>query len=247
VGDVKLKLLISVKDYREALKIKDSRFNILDIKNPAEGSLGANFPQQINKIRRLYSGFPISAAGGDMPNLPGLASLVSYGLANCRVDYIKIGLYGPKETEEAVYLLQNVKSAVRESGYSPNIIAVSYADYAENNTLNPLFLPEIAAKADIDGVMIDTLNKSGKNLFDFMEVDELKKFVSSSAESGLLNALAGSLKAEDIDLLMEIGADIIGFRGAVCRKNNRLSEISPEKIDSLYKLINRKSRDNVRT
>lgn len=241
-----MKLLISIKDYREALKIKDSRFDILDIKNPAEGSLGANFPSEINKIRRLYRDFPLSAAGGDMPDLPGLASLASYGLANCRVDYIKIGLYGPREPEDAVYLLQNVKSAVRESGQNPDIIAVSYADYAENSTLNPMLLPEIAVKADIDGVMIDTLNKRGKNLFNFMDVDDLKDFVSSSGESGLISALAGSLKAEDIDLLMEIGADIIGFRGAVCRDNNRMSEISPEKIDNLYRLISRKNRDNVR-
>ncbi len=247
MGDVKLKLLISIKDYREALKIKDSKFDILDIKNPAEGSLGANFPPEINKIRRLYSDFPLSAAGGDMPDLPGVASLASYGLANCGVDYIKIGLYGPDNLQSAVYLLKNVKRAVSESGFSPDIIAVSYADYAENNTVNPLLLPEIAVKADIDGVMIDTLNKSGKNLFDFMDVDDLKKFVSSSAESDLLSALAGSLKAADIDLLMEIDADIIGFRGAVCRENNRLSEISPEKIDNLYNLISRKSRDNVWT
>ncbi|MGM0603293.1 MAG: (5-formylfuran-3-yl)methyl phosphate synthase [Bacillota bacterium] len=242
-----MKLLISIKDYREALKIRESSFDILDIKNPTEGSLGANFPSEISKIRRYYRDFPISAAAGDMPNLPGLASLASFGLANCRVDYIKIGLYGPREPEEAVYLLQNVKSAVRESDYRPSIIAAAYADFAENSTLNPLLLPEIAVKSGIDGVMIDTLNKSGKNLFDFLSYDDLKTFVSQSAEAGLLNALAGSLKAEDIDLLLEIGTDIVGFRGAVCRDNDRMSEISPEKIDHLYSLINRRSLHNVQS
>jgi len=71
---VKLKLLISIKSVEEALIVKNSKFDILDIKNPAEGSLGANFPGVIKEIIERSPNRVISAAGGDLPGLPGLSS-----------------------------------------------------------------------------------------------------------------------------------------------------------------------------
>ncbi len=236
---VNLKLLVSIKSLAEAEKIKKADFDILDIKNPAEGSLGANYPGVIKSIRDEYSGFPISAAGGDLPGQSGIASQVSFALASLKVDYIKLGLYGFKNIETAVLMLKEAEKAVKLSGNKIKLIAAAYADYKENNTINPLYLNEIAFKTEIDGIMIDTLNKSGKNLFDFLKLGELKRFAEQAKKAEVFSALAGSLKSEDLPILREIDPDIIGFRGAVCENKDRTAAISSAKINSLYQKINK--------
>lgn len=236
---VNLKLLVSIKSLAEAEKIKKADFDILDIKNPAEGSLGANYPGVIKSIRDEYSGFPISAAGGDLPGHSGIASQVSFALASLKVDYIKLGLYGFKNIETAVLMLKEAEKAVKLSGNKIKLIAAAYADYKENNTINPLYLNEIAFKTEIDGIMIDTLNKSGKNLFDFLKLGELKRFAEQAKKAEVFSALAGSLKSEDLPILREIDPDIIGFRGAVCENKDRTAAISSAKINSLYQKINK--------
>jgi len=235
---VNLKLLVSIKSLAEAEKIKSANFDILDIKNPDEGSLGANYPGVIKSIREEYSEFPVSAAGGDLPGQSGIASQVSFALASLKVDYIKLGLYGFKSIESAVLMLEEAIKAVKLSGNQIKLIAAAYADYQENNTINPLFLNEIAFKTNIDGIMIDTLNKSGKNLFSFLKVDDLKSFVKQAKKAEVFSALAGSLKSEDLPILREINPNIIGFRGAVCENKDRTADISTAKIYSLYQKIN---------
>ncbi|RQD70427.1 MAG: hypothetical protein D5S01_10355 [Halanaerobium sp. MSAO_Bac5] len=236
-----MKLLISVESIAEAKKIKNSNFDILDIKNPQEGSLGVNFPHVIKGIRDEFPDFPLSAAGGDLPELPGLVSQVAFGLAHLNLDYIKLGLYGLQDFEAALNILREAKRAVEMSNAkNTKIIAAAYADFREENTFSPFLLNELAAETRIDGVMIDTLNKKDKNLFSFLKEKELKTFVNDAKKFNLITALAGSLKVNDLDKLQNIEADIIGFRGAVCKNDDRSAEISPEKIDFLYKKMNRR-------
>nr|WP_255666653.1 (5-formylfuran-3-yl)methyl phosphate synthase [Halanaerobium polyolivorans] len=238
---MQVKLLISVESIAEAKKIKNSNFDILDIKNPQEGSLGVNFPHVIKGIRDEFPDFPLSAAGGDLPELPGLVSQVAFGLAHLNLDYIKLGLYGLQDFEAALNILREAKRAVEMSNAkNTKIIAAAYADFREENTFSPFLLNELAAETRIDGVMIDTLNKKDKNLFSFLKEKELKTFVNDAKKFNLITALAGSLKVNDLDKFQNIEADIIGFRGAVCKNDDRSAEISPEKIDSLYKKMNRR-------
>ncbi len=92
-----MKLMISVVSSEEASAALSGGAEILDVKNPAEGSLGANFPDTIREIRTLApEAVRVSAAIGDMPNLPGTAALAALGAASCKVDYVKVGLLGPK-------------------------------------------------------------------------------------------------------------------------------------------------------
>ena len=237
MGDVNLKLLISIRSFEEAVMIKDCNFDILDIKNPAEGSLGANYPVVIKKIVENIDDYPISAAGGDLDNKIGAASLITYGLAHTDVDYIKLGLYGVRKKEKAKKLLDESVNALKLSGKQCRLIATAYADFREKDTLSPFVLNELAFETGIDGVMIDTLNKEGKNIFDYLSIAELNSFIMKAEQAGVLSALAGSLRIHHLKKLKKIGPDIIGFRGAVCAGNERTSEISAEKINDLYEKI----------
>src|SRR6185295_9594756 len=77
-----MKLLVSVVDAAEAAAAAAAGADIVDVKNPAEGSLGAPSPAVIERVRAAVPpALPVSVAIGDMPNLPGTAALAALGAA----------------------------------------------------------------------------------------------------------------------------------------------------------------------
>ena len=102
-----MKLLVSVVDAAEARLAVAGGVDVVDVKNPAEGSLGAPAPAVIAAVRRvLPAELPLSAAIGDLPALPGTAALAALGAARSGAAYVKIGLWGSTTTEEAVAVLR---------------------------------------------------------------------------------------------------------------------------------------------
>ena len=143
-----MRLMISVTSEEEAREALLGEAEILDVKNPAEGSLGAQSPEVIRNIKTLSTGsVEVSAAIGDMPNLPGTAALAALGATSCGVDYVKVGLYGTRSEAEAESLLCEVQKAVRS--FDASVIAAAYADYQRAGTLNPECLPRLAASAGV--------------------------------------------------------------------------------------------------
>ena len=53
--------------------------------------------------------------------------------------------------------------------------------------------------------------------------EELKAFVDAAHDRNLLAALAGSLETKDLLRVHRLGADIVGVRGAVCARKDRVS------------------------
>ena len=235
-----MKLLVSVADRSEALESVKGGAHIIDVKNPKEGSLGANFPRVIREIKDIIpDNIELSATIGDMPNLPGTAALAALGAAVSGVKYVKIGLFGVKTIEDSTKMLTEVVRATKDYDKRLKIIASGYADYKTVGCINPLKLPEIAYKADADGVLIDVKIKNGKsNLFNFFKNNELRNFITQAHSYNLLVALAGSLKKHDIRLVYNLGSDIIGFRGALCTNIDRLNgKLEMEKVIEFEKEI----------
>ena len=68
--------------------------DIVDVKNPKEGSLGANFPWIISSVKEsINSGKPISATIGDFNFKPGTASLAALGAAGRRCRFISRSVF----------------------------------------------------------------------------------------------------------------------------------------------------------
>lgn len=241
-----MKLLVSVVNKREALEAIKGGAHIVDVKNPKEGSLGANFPRVIRQVKEVVpDNVEASATIGDMPNLPGTASLAALGATVSGVDYVKVGLFGVKTSAEATILMREVCRAVKDCNDASKVIAAGYADFNKVGCLNPLKLPRVACKAEADGVMIDVKMKNSESkLFGFLGDKELKKFVDEAHNFNLIGALAGSLDKQDVPLLCDLGADVVGVRRAVCSKRDRLNgEVQRKAVSEFAKEI-RKCEQN---
>jgi len=234
-----MQLLISVVNENEAKAAAAGGADIVDVKNPREGALGANFPHVIRRVRQFTpSAIPVSVAIGDAPDKPGATSLAALGASVCDVQYVKVGLYGTRTAHRAVSLLKEVCRAVREYDSGIKIIAAAYADAHIIGALPALESPLVSLEAGADGCMLDTAIKDGSTLFSHLGEDELWGFVQNCHEKELLCALAGSLGEADIPRLSKIGPDIIGFRGAACTKSDRIKGVvKRNQVERLKNLI----------
>ena len=234
-----MRLLVSVVNEKECRRVTAvSREIIIDIKNPKEGSLGASFPYVIKKIKKVIpAGVEISAAVGDVPNLAGTVSLAALGAAVCGVDYVKVGLMGPKTEKEALYLMENVVKTIKEFEKSIKVVVAGYADYKRVGTLDPLSVLRVAYYSKADAVMLDTAIKDGKKITEFLEISFLRNFIRLARKKKLLTALAGSLGREDVHTVYEIGADVFGVRGAVCERRNREASLKEDLVRQLFEEI----------
>ncbi|ENN95838.1 hypothetical protein J422_05578 [Methanocaldococcus villosus KIN24-T80] len=217
-------LLVSPINKEEAIEAIEGGADIIDVKNPKEGSLGANFPWIIREIREVTPRhLLVSATVGDVPYKPGTVSLAALGAAMSGADYIKVGLYGVKNYNQAVDLMKHVVKAVKDYDADKIVVAAGYADAYRVNAVDPLIIPKIARDSGADVAMIDTAIKDGKTLFDFLNKEILEEFVDESHSYGLKCALAGSIKKEHIPILKSIKTDIVGVRGAACKGGDRNS------------------------
>ncbi len=225
---------MSPKNREEALSALEGGADIIDVKNPKEGALGANFPWIISKIRdSIPSKIKISAAIGDFPNLPGSASLAVRGALDAGADIVKVGIREPEELEEVTYFMKKATKSLKEASKSAKIVACGYGDYKRSGTVKPGILLEAAQESDADIAMLDTLKKDGKPLTDFLSLKKLKEFVEDAHSRGLQASLAGSLGIEEIQKIKDIHPDIIGVRGAVCEGKDRKNNISESLVRNL--------------
>ena len=212
-----MRLLVSPINTEEAEAAMAGGADILDVKNPKEGSLGANFPWVIRSVAEVSSGrVPISATIGDFDYKPGTASLAALGAAFSGADYIKVGLLKIENQEQAGDMLGNIARSVKEFGAEKKLVAAAYSDHSRVGSISPMDLPEVAAECGADVVMVDTAVKDGKSTFEFMTESQIADFIDLGHDFGLEVAIAGTIKFEDLDLLKRVAPEIVGVRGAVC-------------------------------
>jgi uncharacterized protein (UPF0264 family) len=232
-----MKLLVSPINVEEAKICKLGGADIIDVKNPKEGSLGANFPWMIKAVKQAAGHIPVSATIGDFNYKPGTASLAALGAAVSGADYIKVGLYDIHTNDQALDMMTKIVRAVKDFDENKKVVASGYSDYKRINSISPFELPAIGREAGVDVVMMDTGIKDGRSTFEFLNEEELTEFVSISRDHGLQTALAGTIKFEDIPALKRISPDIIGVRGCVCG-GDRNSTIKKELVEKLMMAIN---------
>ncbi|MFE1025760.1 (5-formylfuran-3-yl)methyl phosphate synthase [Streptomyces sp. NPDC058818] len=241
-------LLISPDGVDEALDCAKAaeHLDIVDVKKPDEGSLGANFPWVIREIRMAVpADKPVSATVGDVPYKPGTVAQAALGAAVSGATYIKVGLYGCTTPEQAVDVMRGVVRAVKDYRADAFVVASGYADAHRIGCVNPLALPDIARRSGCDAAMLDTAVKDGTRLFDHLPPDVCAQFVRRAHDAGLLAALAGSVKVGDLGELTRIETDIVGVRGAVCEGGDRdAGRIQPHLVAAFRAEMDRHVREH---
>jgi (5-formylfuran-3-yl)methyl phosphate synthase len=230
-----MKLLVSVVDAGEARAAAAAGADIVDVKNPAEGSLGAPSPATIAAVRAVTPAeVPVSAAIGDMPNLPGTAALAALGAASSGATFVKVGLWGTTTEGAAVALLRAVSAGVADVPGTV-VVAAAYADArrAEHPPLAPELLPRVARAAGVGVILLDTLVKDGRGLLEWLSPAALASLVADAHAADLEVALAGALREEDLAVVRDTGADIAGVRSAACADGRRSGPLEAARVRAL--------------
>ncbi|QFY44236.1 hypothetical protein F6R98_17675 [Candidatus Methylospira mobilis] len=224
-------MLASVTSLTEARIALAAGVDIIDLKAPEKGALGA---LPIEVVREIVAGIdgacPVSATIGDQPLLPEpvLASVLQ--MAATGVDFVKIGFFTGGDMQATLDTLAPAASG------GLRLIAVLFGDRQPEIT----WLDAIAA-AGFRGVMLDTQDKQQGSLLNCRSFDFLKDFVSAARARGLLCGLAGSLRKTDISALLPLAPDYLGFRGALCVGSRRTDRIDENSVLEIRNLITARS------
>ena len=218
--------LASIRSLEEARLISPMLPDIVDIKEPDEGALGAVATEEIVKIVTYLEGKrPISATIGDQPMTASVIDKAIRRIANTGVDYIKVGLPPSSAMMSVIQSLQTIKTY--------RVIAVLFAD---KMTYNPQLIPLLKA-AGFVGVMVDTAMKTGHTLCDYWSLSQLEVFIEQTKRYQLLTGLAGALRWQDIAPLQLLAPDYIGFRSALCVGQDRQQKISLSQVKQIQKEV----------
>jgi uncharacterized protein (UPF0264 family) len=212
--------LASVNSLEEAKIVLAGGADVIDLKDPASGVLGAAPLATIREVVKFVAGRRlVSATIGDLPSDPAIVGPAIEATWACGVDIVKVGLFQPDSHAP----LLNTLAAQARKGL--RIVVVMFADREPDFALiNDL------ADCGIAGVMLDTADKQGKSLRSYCTETQLADFVRQGKALGLMTGLAGSLRLDDIEPLLAIGPDHLGFRGALCLGNSRQQAIEPTAV-----------------
>ena len=228
--------LASVSSLAEARIVHAAGVDVIDLKNPAQGPLGAVDPAVAREVAAALAprkgagdglGAPVlSAAIGD---LPVYAAELEAAVARMRAlgpALIKVGIADPALSRFTL------KALARLAGENIPVVLVFYAEsYPGAVDFHPL------AGAGVKGVMLDTREKANGNLRRKLAHGVLARFVAESQGAGLIAGLAGSLGPEDIAPLLPLAPDYLGFRGALCEQGRREGVLTAARVAALRKLI----------
>jgi uncharacterized protein (UPF0264 family) len=203
-------MLASVRTLQEAWLALELGADLIDLKEPSRGALGALDHAAVRVMVGAIGGRrPVSATIGDQPEMEPRSMLAAVGqMAGTGVDYIKIGFFAHRRARECVRALAGRARATR-------LIAVVLADEPWTFDSVPsreahrqhLHLPDLldeAAASGFAGAMLDTGTKDGRSLRDWRDAAQLACFVDRARGAGLLTGLAGSLGERDVPPLAAV-------------------------------------------
>ncbi|MEO3998317.1 (5-formylfuran-3-yl)methyl phosphate synthase [Mesorhizobium sp. CAU 1732] len=220
------KMLASVADLAETEIAVSGGADIIDLKDPKAGALGAAAIEIIRQaVQKIAGRCATSAVCGDLPMEPETIPVTAEEIAATGVDYVKIGFF-PSPNANAC------AAALAPLGERTKLIAVLFADREPDFGLLDVF-----ARHGFHGAMVDTADKAGGRLLDHMPPERIPIFVNRARSLGLKVGLSGSLEAPDIPRLLPFAPDFLGFRGALCDRSQRTASINKQAVEHIRSLV----------
>jgi len=234
-----VQLLVSVRSVQEAAAALAGGADIIDIKEPSHGSLGAAAPDVIDEItqfvRRSSSATILSAAMGEvgahLPNETDTAAVPARVTGH--LDFLKCGLSGLQSGNDTVSWKQSW-TRFRNRCSHPDTrcrwVAVSYADFERSRSPAPIEVLEEGKAVGSPILLIDTFTKDGTTLVDWLTKTQLHELRAATNAAGMKLALAGRINAELLPEISEYAPDIIAIRGAACERGDRGATVTAERV-----------------
>jgi len=216
-------LLTSVRNVEEALQAAAAGADLIDLKEPRAGALGALPAQTVREVvrtvRARWPGRLLSATIGDLaPAEHAAMVLMANTIGKCGVDYVKVGVAPGHHAREALQRL---------AALPWRVVPVFLADHGVD-----LALVEAACALGFPAVMADTADKRAGCLFDCVDMARLAAMVTLARRHGAKVGLAGSLRLDHLPQLRALAPDFAGFRGALC-DDGRAGRLDPARVEAL--------------
>lgn len=216
IGTPTPRFLASVRDVDEALLAARLGADIIDLKEPRLGALGA-VPEEERRaiLAALGRRRPlVSATVGDLPFEPDVLVPAIHGTANAAVDLVKFGVFATGE--KALAGLGLLDRALRVAPPAKPLVVLFLAELIADGEQAAVLAATALRVAGVAGVMLDTAGKTAGSLPDMLSFNDLARFVAAAHRAQGFAGLAGSLAADHVLQLANTGADVLGFRGALC-------------------------------
>jgi uncharacterized protein (UPF0264 family) len=223
------KLLVSVRDAAEAVVAAGAGADLIDVKEPSRGPLGAADVSTIEDVLQAVAGRrPVSAAFGELPDWRDVAPKIPHGLS-----YAKFGLAGCAQLADWATLWRRQLAALPAD---VERVAVAYADWQVARAPDPYSVVAHATEIGCGAVLLDTFDKRGRSLVEILSRPELQRFLAYVRARRLLMVVGGGLSATTLQKILPFAPDYVAVRGAVC-SGGRAGALDPEKVRALVRLL----------
>ena len=236
-------LLISVTSVAEAQLALENGADIIDLKDPNNGALGALPIETIRQIVMHVQGKKlISATVGDLPlcteaHIEVLISQLKL-LASTGVDIIKIGFFFAESNQSNHNAaLEAINSYAKMClPKTVKLIAVLFAEEMQKAAYSHDFMQQLYLSY-FSGLMIDTAHKNGKSFLDYNTPYYYEILAKTTISHGFSFGVAGSVQTQHIVSAQLLNPSYIGFRGGACVNGDRKSQLDATKIQAIRKLL----------
>jgi uncharacterized protein (UPF0264 family) len=238
-------LLVSVRSAAEALAALAGGADVIDVKEPNRGSLGAADDDTISDVVRAVEGrAPVSAALGELVDLIGPSNVDGARALADGVLLFKIGLARcatlndwQSHWQKAIETMISTSSNVNTQS-----VAVVYADWRAAQSRSPHEVLSAAIQGRCPALLIDTWDKSAGTLFDHWTAGELQGFITEVRSRDISVVLAGSLSSQNVTTAARLAPDLVAVRTAAC-EGGRTGTVSERRVRELKNALAMSTRN----
>jgi len=204
-------LLVSVRSADEARTALLGGADIIDVKEPHYGSLGAASAEVWKEVAAVVADEALlSVALGELSDF----DTVQPDQLPANTHYAKIGLAGCGEESDWPERWQQAWACLPAH---VERVAVCYVDQQEAEAPDWQQILQQAVKAGCKCLLLDTFDKRAGNLFRHWSERQLADVVVQAAAEGLFVVAGGSIQGQHQPILAATGVRLMAVRGAVCR------------------------------
>lgn len=217
-------LLVSVRDAAEAVAALEGGADIVDVKEPRRGPLGAADAAAAAAVARTVgSRVPWTMACGELSDCeaqlaaeptrhPLRRVLDLLGPHDEPPAAVKVGLAGAAGTPWRDRL-QSLWAAFPPG---PERVAVAYADWRRAAAPDPGEVIAAGRGMGCRVVLVDTFDKSSAGIFGCCPTAAPAAWVAAARAQGMQVALAGRITLDQVPAAWSLGVDVVAVRSGVC-------------------------------